>query len=581
MKMKQDTSMGHFLKHFLILFLSLTVTFLCGRFFKEDTIRAEIVAQSTQKTEYRLFYSKDRMGFNETDFLRNTNKFTNQNEMLEFSISAASVDGLRLSFMQSGENGTIRIDSLKINGEKISLPYIFSRGKLNDIGSVVLNHDTVMITTSGRNPYVVMPEDVSGYKAKRHYRSLPLLTVFIITLLLTEGLFFFYFPHFYMESDTNAKVTEKLVFIAVVAILLTLPVTHFDQSDTSTSENRMLASFPVFLTQKGLNPLFGREFEAWLNDRFAGRGTYLKIHDYYNSAFYTGKFENEKAFKGKEDWLFYKAENSVELYQGKLDFTKKQMELIAANLQQQKQWMTSQDILYSVFIAPNKEDVYFEYYDPHINKSNKIDRIQRLKQFLDDTDSGISFVYPLRQFLNEKTKDKLLYWKNDTHWSEYGAYFGYLVWMKELKKLNRDVNVLQPDQFRLYSAVHKAGDLQQMLKMDRDARYDDLQYAVPKLMADYKYIVTETGEDSRKNRIIRTVCPERNFKVIVFRDSFAENLLPYLSSTFHEVIYVWSHDVDSYKGFIQKEKPDIILHEMVSRFAHLLLVQPDAAKGER
>lgn len=572
---------GRWIKNVVVILISVIVTLLCSRFFKSDTIQIRVVVESPKIISYQVYYSRDNLGFNDENSLKISNKYINSSELLEFVIPSISIDGVRLHFGQGGETGNIILHSLKINDQNISLPYVFSHGELNDIDHIHWNNSSAVISNHKLNPYVVLPKELSNYKAKRRYNLFPLLTVFIVTMLLAEALLFCYFPHFYAKDAAKGKVTGNLVFVSIIAILLFLPITHFDKRDASIEENRMLASFPSIHTKGGLNHNFGKEFEAWLNDRFAGRSTYIRLYDFYNSLFYVGNLENEKAFVGLDDWLFYKKENSIELFQGKLDFTANQLHIIAANLQQQKQWLASQNIAYSVLIVPNKEDVYFEFYNPYIHKSAKNDRIQQLKNYLDNNDYNISLVYPLDFYLKKKGEDKLLYCKNDTHWSEYGAFLGYLAWMEQVTTLKQDICVLRADQFEFINKTHSLpGDLQLILKLDKDPRYSVIQYTVPTLIEGCKYKETESIQDSRNHSIIRTVCPNKNYKVVVFRDSFAGALLPYLSSTFKEVVYVWTHDIGTYREFIRKEKPDIVLHEMVSRYSHLLLVKPDATKGE-
>ena len=562
--------------------LSVIVTLLCSRFFKIDDIRVETIIESPAIINFQLQYSRDNLGFDEKHSVIVSNRFINKSELLEFSIPESSVDGLKFILGNESENpNSITVHSIRINGNAISLTSIFTKDILQGAGQIQWKNNSAVLTCHYSNPSIVLPKEISSYNSKRHYKLLPLMTIFIISLILTAMLVFKYFPHFYMEAEEKEQVTINLAFVTIVAVLLMLPITHFDKRDASVDENRMLAAFPVFNVQDQLNHHFSKEFEAWLNDRFAGRSTYIKLYDSYNSLFFVGNFENDKAFLGVDDWIFYKKENSVELFQGKLDFSANQLQLISANLQQYKQWFASQGITYSLFIAPNKEDVYFDFYNPYIYKTKSLDRIQQLKIYLKNNGNDTSLVYPLNKYLDVKREGKLLYCKNDTHWSEYGAYLGYLAWMDELKTLKHGIDSLQPGQFEFINKTSSLpGDLEKMLKLDEEKRYSAVQYYVPTLIGGYKYKTIESVGNSHNHLIERTVCPDKNYKVIVFRDSFTGALIPYISSTFHEVIYVWSHDLNLYRDFIRKEKPDIVLHEMVSRYSHILLIKPNLIKGE-
>lgn len=51
-----------------------------------------------------------------------------------------------------------------------------------------------------------------------------------------------------------------------------------------------------------------------------------------------------------------------------------------------------------------------------------------------------------------------------------------------------------------------------------------------------------------------------DLKVFIIRDSFSENLIPFLSTNFKESIYIWDNwEYKLMKDYIIKEKPDIVM----------------------
>jgi len=56
-------------------------------------------------------------------------------------------------------------------------------------------------------------------------------------------------------------------------------------------------------------------------------------------------------------------------------------------------------------------------------------------------------------------------------------------------------------------------------------------------------------------------------KAIVFRDSFAGSWYPFLGQHFREVLYVWHYDWD--RALIEREKPDVVIDEILERFFNL------------
>ena len=53
-------------------------------------------------------------------------------------------------------------------------------------------------------------------------------------------------------------------------------------------------------------------------------------------------------------------------------------------------------------------------------------------------------------------------------------------------------------------------------------------------------------------------------RAVMFRDSFANALIPYLSEHFERILYVWDRDVDL--ALVDIEKPDVVIQEIVGRF---------------
>jgi len=58
-------------------------------------------------------------------------------------------------------------------------------------------------------------------------------------------------------------------------------------------------------------------------------------------------------------------------------------------------------------------------------------------------------------------------------------------------------------------------------------------------------------------------------KLVMFRDSFADGLIPYLSENFSRSVYVWKPKVDL--QVIEQEKPDIVIFEVAERYLGSLL----------
>lgn len=214
---------------------------------------------------------------------------------------------------------------------------------------------------------------------------------------------------------------------------------------------------------------------------------------------------------------------------------------------------------------------------------NDEDRTLLLQKYLSDHESPVEIIYPLNELLQHKS-DGLMYMKTDTHWSEAGAYIGYLQLMKEIKQNRPDVFTLETSAMKMEQIKHPGGDLTGMLAINDKHWYDNDVYdkPIPKDGFHYK-VIEEKQPHGNGDSIIRTQNPLRHGKVFVFRDSFSTSLIPYISESFGEVVYFWTHDLNKKENhiFMEQENPDIVIHEMVSRYVDNLLQEPTNWKEEK
>jgi hypothetical protein len=62
-------------------------------------------------------------------------------------------------------------------------------------------------------------------------------------------------------------------------------------------------------------------------------------------------------------------------------------------------------------------------------------------------------------------------------------------------------------------------------------------------------------------------------RAVVFRDSFASRLVPFLSEHFSRAVYLWQNDFDP--EIVEKEHPDVVIQEIVSRHLYVFTPSPE------
>jgi hypothetical protein len=355
----------------------------------------------------------------------------------------------------------------------------------------------------------------------------------------------------------------NILFISCFLLIISLPLVFVDRKNViSKQENRTLAAFPRFFTNDGRfdRPIIGNFPQAvddYINDRFGFRNMFVSLANSLNKS--TKKI-NGHVIIGKDDWLFYSdpndGDNISDFFKINL-FTETELRIAIDSIKKRYEWCKSNDIEFVFLIAPNKHNVYPEYYPferpEGITRTEQI--ITALPEHLNDV-----IIYPLDYMLQNKTSELPLYFETDTHWNIAGAYCAFEVLSCRIKQL--------------FPENHFPA-----LDFITDVRYDSFGDIVP--MSGFTSYGKRTIPDMHpvggweryyhytKNEEQNGVIIDNNDKslpkAIVFRDSFFNMLEPLVSTLFSSAEYNWRWFNEQEKEYILENKPDIIIWEVVER----------------
>lgn len=359
----------------------------------------------------------------------------------------------------------------------------------------------------------------------------------------------------------------NLIFLALAIIILVLPITKIDDEKDSRFENRRLNAKPSLYLNNNFNYDYGRKFEAWLSDHFRGRERFFKIYSTLDKKL-ANRLENKIALEGKDTWLFYKGDHSIKNYQNLNNFTVAQLVKIKSRLEAKRDYCKSLGIDYYVLIAPDKNQVYPEYFPEEYNRIGKESRGTQLYNYLKNN-STIKIAYPLEE-LNKAKNHYEVYYRNDTHWNSVGAYYGYEALFTLIKA---DYNSLEKQNIKDFSINKRNynGDLQNMLRL-QERKYDTL-FTSRLRNNNYKQNNPKKveGVTAQKGRPIVFTDSKLPYSAIVFRDSFSTALIPYISYQFGHVEYYWTRDFEKNKQYLKKKRPNIVIEECVERYVQALI----------
>jgi len=349
----------------------------------------------------------------------------------------------------------------------------------------------------------------------------------------------------------------KIIFITLFLLIILIPLIFIDtKSNISLMENRTLATFPrIYNIRDIINT--PKAIDNYIDDRFGFKNKFLSLA---NKLITPSNTINGNVVIGKNDWLFYSNENDGNNI---TDFFKKnlldngEIERIVNYINDINNWCNNNDIYFILLIAPNKHNIYPEFY-PY-KRPKGITRTEQIMNIIPDSLMN-NIIYPVDELLNKKTKDLPLYYETDTHWNMAGAYVAYEIIKNNIKNIFSELNF--PDiSYITDISFDFSGDIVLMSGFDSyGKRTIPNIYPVNGWRYYYEYEKNEehNGIVTRNNDISLPTA-------IVFRDSFFVQLEPFISTLFSTVEYNWRQLSENDKQYIIENRPNVIIFEIVER----------------
>jgi hypothetical protein len=358
-------------------------------------------------------------------------------------------------------------------------------------------------------------------------------------------------------SNRARRVTDAGL-IALFLAVLWLPTWDWlcglDRS-VAPNENRKLAEFPKYSTLSAPGPYLAA-FDQFFQDHFGFRKQLVHWNVHWKQ-----KFFNESpvrmAMQGRDGWLYWASEGMLENYTGKAQFSQADLQNWQKLLETRRAWLAQRGEKYIFVVAPNKESIYPEYLPEWVVKSGAPGK---LDQFLAHMRAHSTVpVLDLRPSLIAAKKDGPTYFTTDTHWNSFG---GFIAYQQIIHALQPQMPGLQPlglDAFDRTRTVGHGGDLAVCIQQqDEMQETQGITFKPRWPLAALKQTSTE-----RATAGVATKNPDKNGKAVIFRDSFAEALVPFMGYHFNEVLYIWQPQWD--KELLEEEKPDLVIDEIVER----------------
>jgi len=359
-----------------------------------------------------------------------------------------------------------------------------------------------------------------------------------------------------MKVDTVKFKVITVLFLFVLLIPNIVLVLDLEK-DITNNENRKHRSFPKLNIKQPLASI--GKFKNYYLENFGLKSTLVNNYIHFKDTILNENPIPNRVISGKNDWLFLgnHFNNVLNNSYGNDPFTNKELINTITYLKGVKSYFDSKDIPFYFVVAPDKNRVYQEFLPYQLKQ--KTTKLETLKEALKDKIDIIDLSAPL---LEKKSEKQLLYLKTDTHWNYYGAYIGYNHIMSIINK-DLFVEKVKLEEFTITPKKHKEiFDLAKMINKSQK----ETALKIEKREQSKVSIASITSKRTHYKN------PSKNLKLILYRDSFTNALIPFFNESFSEVIYHKKYTID--KKEIEEFKPDVVLFEIIERnvdmFAKLL-----------
>jgi hypothetical protein len=364
----------------------------------------------------------------------------------------------------------------------------------------------------------------------------------------------------------DARKAQVALFLAAILAPGVANLLGVDGAD-SEGENRAMADLPRLEWGWTSWASFPGRFTTWFEDHFAFRAALVRAASAVRY-FGLGVSPSSGVVKAGDDWLFYGGDSGMDDYVRQSPLRADQVEDWRESLVRSHDWLHTQGIAFVFAIAPDKHVLYPELLPASIRPVGRTYRMDQLFDSLRGT--GVAAV-DFRRALAAAKEQEPLYEKTDTHWNERGAFVAY---GELVSAVRAQVPTVPPawtrDDFDAVVQVTDGMDLAGMIGLK--GVLHEMRYRLLPRRPRRARVVDPPGEVTWANvgRLVTEIPGSTLPRAVVFRDSFASRLAPYLSEHFSRVVYLWQNNFDA--GVIRDEHPDVVIQEIVGR--HLLYISP-------
>lgn len=249
-----------------------------------------------------------------------------------------------------------------------------------------------------------------------------------------------------------------------------------------------------------------------------------------------------------------------------------QVDGVQKRIKSKVDYLAGRDCKLVYLIITNPMEIYPETAPERFVRSDK--DISRTEQFEKAARAAGATVIDAREILEEHRDDIYkIYNKTDSHWTAYGAYWGYKILMDEIGKDYEAAKPLPIDgNFEFYNKESMSGDMMVHLQLQNSLLHENgtfVKWLTKAVSNPDVYVKGSVQLDFSPVQDTQTVRnrldPEGKPTAMIVRDSFSTNIYGYVNNSFSEVYWqnMWNYKFD--KDYIENTNPDYYIYIVAER----------------
>jgi hypothetical protein len=369
----------------------------------------------------------------------------------------------------------------------------------------------------------------------------------------------------FSPAKSRRREIADLATVAAFLILLGLPAVGWlvgDPSGISTTENRRLASRPALEARFDSWASFPRRSEQYVDDHLGFRRDLIRTFSRFHLALF-GASPAEKLVAGREGWLFYGDRDAIAHYRRIDPLGPGELKRWQRVLEERRDWLAERGIAYLVVLVPDKHEIYAEYMPASLPVAIGLRPLDQLVDHM-VKHSEVEII-DLRKALEREKKNRRVYQRTGTHWNEVGAYSAYRAILARLRSLLPSMGEAKARAVEYRQEDSPGLGLASLVGLEEFLREEALSAELigPRAEIAREHRPGYAQRVRRQAPFAHGVDDPALPRAVMFRDSFGNALIPYLSEHFRRILYVWDRDVDP--SVVAREKPDVVIQQIVSR----------------